>query len=170
MKEVFFDPNELIVSKTDLTGRITYANALFCEVCSYTRAELIGQQHSIVRHPDMPRAVFKLLWDRIAVGHEVFAFVKNRTKYDDYYWVFAHITPTYDHKGTMTGYHSSRRVPDARLVKEQVEPLYKVLLDEEKSVTSRKEGLKKSYALMEKVVLDNAVSYDDFVFKLKNAA
>ncbi|SNY93886.1 PAS domain S-box-containing protein [Cohaesibacter sp. ES.047] len=170
MKEVFFDPNELIVSKTDLTGRITYANALFCEVCGYRFKELMGQQHSIVRHADMPRAVFKLLWDRLALRHEVFAFVKNRTKQNDFYWVFAHITPSINSKGEVVGYHSARRAPDHDLIRTHVEPLYRQLIEEERSQTNRKQGLIRSSALLERVVADNAVSYDDFVFKIKGAA
>jgi PAS domain S-box-containing protein len=71
--EVFFDKGDLIVSKTDVKGRITYANQVFCHVAGYSEAELLGQPHSIIRHPDMPRAVFKLLWDVIRDGREIFA-------------------------------------------------------------------------------------------------
>ena len=106
-KEVFFPDSEIIVSKTDLKGRITYANQTFCHVAGYDEAELLGQQHSIVRHPDMPRAVFKLLWDTLGEGKEIFAYVKNMTKHGDYYWVFAHVTPSYDGAGKLVGYHSS---------------------------------------------------------------
>jgi hypothetical protein len=72
-REVFFSDHEIIVSKTDLKGRITYANTTFCRIAGYTEAEVLGQAHSIVRHPDMPRAVFKVLWDTIAAGREIFA-------------------------------------------------------------------------------------------------
>ncbi|MBT3490627.1 MAG: PAS domain S-box protein, partial [Gammaproteobacteria bacterium] len=68
---------EFIVSKTDLTGRITYGNRIFIEFSGYSEAELLGAQHNIIRHPDMPRAVFNLLWDTIAQGNEIFAYVKN---------------------------------------------------------------------------------------------
>jgi PAS domain S-box-containing protein len=95
-KELFFPQNEIVVSKTDLKGRITYANRTFCALAGYGEAELLGQPHSIVRHPDMPRAVFKQLWDAIHGGREIFAYVKNMAKTGDYYWVFAHVTPSYD--------------------------------------------------------------------------
>ncbi|MEK9753939.1 MAG: PAS domain-containing protein [Rhodospirillaceae bacterium] len=72
-----FEPGDIIVSKTDLTGVITYANRTFCKVAGYDERELVGQQHNIVRHPDMPRCVFKCLWDTIVTGKEIFAFVVN---------------------------------------------------------------------------------------------
>src|SRR5208337_1146296 len=105
--ERFFNTDDIIVSKTDLTGRITYANKVFCDICGYSEAELVGAQHSIIRHPDMPRAVFKLLWDTIQEGREIFAYVKNMAKNGDYYWVFAHATPSYDAAGRIIGFHSS---------------------------------------------------------------
>lgn len=61
-------------------------------ISGFTEPELLGQPHSMIRHPDMPRAVFKLLWDRLGAGHEIFAYVKNMTKSGDYYWVHAHVT------------------------------------------------------------------------------
>ena len=93
-RETFFPASELIVSKTDLKGRITYANRLFCKVAGYREAELIGQPHSIIRHPDMPRSVFRLMWDTIEDRREIFASVKNMASNGDHYWVFAHVTPT----------------------------------------------------------------------------
>jgi PAS domain S-box-containing protein len=98
-REIFFPASELIVSKTDLKGRLTYANRLFCRVAGYTEAELIGEQHSIVRHPDMPRSVFKLLWDTIEDRREIFAYVKNMAKNGDHYWVYAHVTPSFGADG-----------------------------------------------------------------------
>src|SRR4051794_38246850 len=93
-REVFFDKDSFIVSKTDLKGRITYANKAFCDIAGYAEGEVIGQPHSIIRHPDMPRAIFKVLWDAIAEGREVFAYVKNMCRGGDHYWVFAHVTPS----------------------------------------------------------------------------
>ena len=78
-EELCFDENQFIVSKTDLKGKITYANDLFIKISGYSEEELIGTPHNILRHPDMPRAVFKLLWDKVQKGDEIFAYVKNRT-------------------------------------------------------------------------------------------
>ena len=91
-----FKEDEIIVSKTDLKGIITYANRTFLEVAMYSEDEVLGQPHSLIRHPDMPRCVFKLLWDTIQGGEEIFAYVKNMAKNGDYYWVFAHVTPTFN--------------------------------------------------------------------------
>ena len=76
----------------------------------------MGQPHSIIRHPDMPRAVFKLLWDTVIEGREIFAYVKNKAKNGDFYWVFAHVTPSYDNDRRIIGFHSNRRVPDPKVV------------------------------------------------------
>jgi PAS domain S-box-containing protein len=100
---------DLIVSKTDIKGRITYGNRTFNEFSGFKENELLGTQHNIIRHPDMPRAVFKLLWDRIQAGQEVFAFVKNICKDGSFYWVLANVTPSYDAQGTLLGYFSVRR-------------------------------------------------------------
>ncbi|MBS1167490.1 MAG: putative sensor protein [Proteobacteria bacterium] len=165
-EELVFQPDEIIVSKTDLKGRITYANRVFAKVSGYSQAELMNQPHSIIRHPDMPRCVFKLLWDRIEDGHEVFAFVKNMAKSGAFYWVFAHVTPSYDAAGTMVGYHSNRRVPDRRIVREVIEPLYGDLLRIEASEKSAKDGLVASYAALNTIVKSKAASYDELIFSL----
>ena len=92
-RERTFGPDELIVSKTDLKGRMTYANDVFLRISGYDLDELIGQPHSLIRHPEMPRGLFRLLWQRISTGHEVFAFINNLAKTGDHYWVLAHVTP-----------------------------------------------------------------------------
>lgn len=100
-----------IVSKTDLTGRITYVNRTFMQVANYSEAELLGKQHNIIRHPDMPRAVFQGMWDTIQAGRECFAYVKNLARDGSYYWVLANVTPSYDQQGRVIGYFSVRRKP-----------------------------------------------------------
>jgi PAS domain S-box-containing protein len=160
-----FGDDEIIVSKTDLKGRIVYANDVFCRVGMYTEHELIGQPHSILRHPDMPRCVFQLLWQTISEGREIFAYVKNMAKNGDYYWVFAHITPSYDDNGKIEGYHSNRRAPD-RAVLAKVEPLYARLLAEEARYADRKQGQAAGFALMQSLLAEQGMLYDEFVFKL----
>jgi len=165
-REVFFDRDDIIVSKTDLKGRITYANRVFCDVAGYSEKELIGAPHSIVRHPDMPRVVFKFMWDRILEGHEIFAYVKNMAKTGDHYWVFAHVTPTYDMAGNLFGFHSNRRAPDPRVVNETIVPLYETLAKTEAAPANAKEGLAASYRQFMDVVRSKAHSYDELVFSL----
>ena len=132
--------DDIIVSKTDLKGRITYANQSFCHIAGYTEAELLGQPHSIIRHPDMPRAVFKLLWDTVLDRREIFAYVKNMARNGDYYWVFAHVTPSYDAKGSVIGFHSSRRVPDRNVLTKTIIPLYTDILAGGEAAAKRAEG------------------------------
>ncbi|MDD4944078.1 MAG: PAS domain-containing protein, partial [Rhodoferax sp.] len=101
--------DDFIVSKTDLKGRITYCNRIFVEFSGYSEHELLGAQHNIVRHPDMPRGVFKFLWDTLEIRKECFAYVKNMSKDGSFYWVFANITPDFDVHGEPQGYFSVRR-------------------------------------------------------------
>jgi len=108
-RERVLPTDRYILSTTDLAGRITSVNDLFIEYSGYTEAELIGRQHNIVRHPDMPRAVFQLLWDAIAEGEQFMGYVKNLCKDGGFYWVFAHVSPITDARGQITGYRSVRR-------------------------------------------------------------
>lgn len=104
-----FGREQIIVSKTDLKGRITYANDVFCHVSGYGEGELLGLPHNVIRHPDMPMAVFQLMWDTIQAGEEIFAYVVNLAADGAHYWVFAHVTPSFAADGSIVGYHSNRR-------------------------------------------------------------
>ncbi|WP_374765191.1 PAS domain-containing protein [Yunchengibacter salinarum] len=164
----FFE-NEVIVTKTDLTGRITYANHVFCRVSELDTASALGQQHSLIRHPDMPRAVFKLLWDRIQSGEEIFAFVKNMASSGRYYWVLAHVTPTRSASGDIVGYHSNRRKPKESWI-EAVKPIYRDLCSIEQAAASRKDGLADSVAKLEAITQERAGGYDPFIWSLIGGA
>lgn len=164
--ERFFEQNEVIVSKTDLKGRITYANEVFQRIAGYSEQELLGQPHSIVRHPAMPRCVFKLLWDTLAAGDEIFAYVINRCKNGDHYWVFAHVTPSFDAQGNIISYHSSRRVPRRDVVDGVITPLYQQLLDVENKFENRKEGMSASFQAVVDLLTEKGVSYDELIFSL----
>ena len=166
-KETFFDEEDIIVSKTDTRGIITYANDVFLKVAGYTEAELIGQPHNMIRHPDMPRCVFKLLWDTIQSGQEIFAYVLNMAKNGDHYWVFAHVTPSYDAHGNIVGYHSSRRVPYPDAL-QKVIPLYKTLLEEEKRHSDPRVGMQASFQKMLDLLRSSNIDYSQFVFSLSN--
>lgn len=106
-EEVTFSENEELVSTTDKRGVITYANDVFCRVAGFTPDELIGKNHNIVRHPDMPKAAFADLWDLVAKGKSWRGAVKNRCKDGRYYWVDAFVTPIYEN-GELVGYQSVR--------------------------------------------------------------
>lgn len=167
--ERLFPDNELIVSKTDNRGIITYANKLFVDIAGYTLAETIGKPHNIVRNPSMPRCVFKLLWDRIAAGHEIFAYVVNLAKNGDHYWVLAHVTPSYDAKGNLAGYHSNRRVPRRDAVS-TMQGLYRDLLLRESQHASPKEGLAGAEDMLSDILRRKNTDYDRFVHALTQGA
>lgn len=156
---------EIIVSKTDPSGRLMYVNQTFLDISDFTEEELIGQQHSIVRHPEMPRCVFKLLWETVQSGQEIFAYVVNLTKYGDHYWVFAHVTPTFDTEGNIIGFHSNRRSPERKGV-QSAEALYKILLDEERRYPDRRKGMLSATELLQSMLADKQVEYEQFVFTL----
>ena len=164
-REVRFGVNELIVSKTDLKGRITYANDVFERVSGYTAHDLIGAPHNLIRHPAMPRCVFNLLWDTIAKGDEVFAYVLNLARNGDEYWVFAHVTPSYDPHGVHVGYHSNRRVPHDDAIA-RIKPIYAALCAEEKKFANPKDAIHASTALLVKQLHTLGMDYSQFVFSL----
>lgn len=169
-RETFFDGSEMIVSKTDLKGRITYANRIFCRMAGYHENELIGQPHSIIRHPDMPRSVFRLLWETIEANREIFAFVKNLAKNGDHYWVFAHVTPSFDVGGRVVGYHSNRRVPDRAMLEGAIIPLYDEVLRIERSHANGKAAVAAGYEALIDFVKSRKVAYEELVFPRQSAA
>ncbi len=128
--EIELDTKAFLVSETDLKGRITFANDDFCKYAGYTIDELIGKPHNIVRHPDMPKAAFKDLWDTIQSGKRWRGFVKNRAKDGRYYWVYATVFPFTTCEGTKGYISCRRRVSD--MEKEKYEKLYKEMRAKEK--------------------------------------
>ncbi len=164
--ERFFDDDEIIVSKTNTKGHITYANRVFLRLAGYSEQEVLGQPHNMIRHPDMPRCIFKLLWDTIENGDEIFAYVVNRSANGDHYWVLAHVTPSYDGSGNIIGYHSNRRVPDRAVLNDTIIPLYKSLLDEEARHADRKAGMQASFDAVLNLLKEKGVAYDELVFSL----
>lgn len=160
-----FERDQIIVSKTDLKGRIIYANEVFIDLAGYTEAELLGQPHSIIRHPDMPRCVFKLLWETLEAGKEIFAYVKNRSKNGDHYWVLAHVTPTFDSNGRIVSYHSNRRSPRREAVA-KAEALYRELLAIEQAAPDRKVGMERAFAALVDKLQAAGLPYEEFVFTL----
>jgi len=154
-------PNDFLVSKTDLKGKITYCNQIFMKVAGYTEEELLGKPHNIVRHPDMPKIVFKLLWERIQNKEEIFAFVKNKTKDGGFYWVYANVTPSINANGDIIGYYSVRRkVNENNLHK--VEDLYAQLLEKEQLG-----GIRASEEYLNNFLTKQGVSYDEFIASLQ---
>jgi aerotaxis receptor len=121
----------LIISSTNLQGTITYANRKFCEISAYPKNELLGHNHNIVRHPDMPKAAFKELWETIRSGKEWTGIVKNLRKDGMYYWVYTHISPIVI-EGETTGYTAARRPASPTEITEII-PVYTEMITRENS-------------------------------------
>jgi len=155
---------DFIVSKTNPKGIITYGNPIFIEFSGYTEEELLGSQHNIIRHPDMPRAAFKLAWDTIQSGNEFFAYVKNMAKDGSFYWVFTHIAPDFSRDGSIVGYTSVRRCPK-RSALDKVAPVYAQMLQAEQAA-----GTRDAIAAGTRILLDllnqTGMGYEELVFAL----
>ena len=160
-KEVFLKEEDFIISKTDLKSRILYGNKIFIKISGWDEEELLGKPHNILRHPDMPRAAFKILYDHIQNGKEWFGFVKNMRKDGGYYWVFANISPTYDAKGNMIGYYSVRRKPRDGF-KNIIEPLYRHLLSIEQS-----SGMNEAIEEIEKLAKKLNMNFNEIMIKIQ---
>jgi len=132
-EEIILDPKRYIVSETDANGKITFCNDYFREVSGYSDEELIGHPHNVVRHPDMPKVVFKLLWETISQGKNINAVVKNLAKDGRYYWIFTEFESRRDtDTGEIIGYHASRKIVSKHVI-EIIAGLYAELLKVEKS-------------------------------------
>lgn len=160
-KELVLTPETLITSKTDLKGKITYCNKDFLHYARYQEEELLNKPHNIIRHPDMPRAVFKLLWDYIQNQKEIFAFVKNRNKDGDFYWVFANITPSYDVQNRVIGYYSVRRKPNEGAIKD-ISNIYMQMLEAEK-----KDGIEGGLKMVQDLCGSLGKSYNQIILEMQ---
>jgi len=161
MKEKFLEDGDFIVSKTDLKGVITYGNDKFIAMSGYSEGELLGAPHNILRHKDMPKIVFKFLWDRVQSKEEIFAYVKNRCKNGDFYWVFTNVSASLDKNGNIIGYYSVRRKPNPKAI-QTIAPIYQELLNTEKI-----SGVEASHQQLLDVLNKNEVTYDEFIANIQ---
>lgn len=153
---------DFIVSKTDPKGRILYANRIFIALSGYAERELLGVQHNLIRHPDMPRAVFKLLWDTIASGQEFIGYVKNLAKDGSYYWVLATVTPDFDAQRQIIGFTSVRRKP-RNTATASAAALYRTMRTAEQTAGSR-DAISAGSAVLHEAM--KGKSYEQFVLAL----
>ncbi|MGY1808550.1 PAS domain-containing protein [Blastococcus sp. SYSU D00669] len=160
-----FGADELIVSKTDPRGVITYANDVFLRVSGYRLDEVVGRPHNLIRHPGMPKAVFKLLWDTLGRRQEIFAYINNLAADGAHYWVLAHVTPSYGAGGRVVGYHSNRRLPSPGAIA-RLRPVYEQLLAEERRHPHGRAAVEASSRLLEEVIARSAASYEDLIWAI----
>ncbi len=157
--ELTLDEHEVIVSHTDTKGKILYANSVFCKYAGYEMEELVGQPHNIIRHPDMPKAVFKLLWMRVLNGESIYAFVKNRKKNGDYYWVKGFTIPIM--KNGQVSHILSYRKKITDFQRDTIQGLYEVLVDYERS-----HSVDESLAFLVDYLAERNMTYDEMVDRL----
>lgn len=153
--------NDFIVSKTDIKGNITYANESFLKIIGSTESEVLNKPHNVVRHKDMPKAVFRYLWQQLKGRKEVYAFVKNRTFDGGYYWVFANISISYDLSGNTIGYYSVRR-KIGKKAKEVIIALYAKMLEVEKA-----QGVDASWKIIEDILKKENKTYNEFMIGIQ---
>lgn len=163
-QEIRLGDDEIIVSKTDTKGHITYANRTFMRIAGYAEPELLGVPHNILRHPDMPRGVFKMMWATLQSGNEFFGYVKNLCKNGHFYWVVANVTPDYDAKGQLRGYYSVRRKPSAEAIA-AVTPVYKHMLDLEQR-SKGQDAMASSLGYLDELLKSHDCDYTTFVLNL----
>ncbi|HDZ5110365.1 TPA: PAS domain-containing protein [Campylobacter jejuni] len=161
MEEIVLSEDALITSKTDLKGNIIYANNDFLKYAGYKVDELLYKPHNIVRHEDMPRTVFKCLWDSIQKGDEIFAFVKNKAKDGSFYWVFANVTASFDANGNIINYYSVRRAPNRKSIS-TIESVYKILLEKEQKL-----GINAGVSALIDIVSSYKTTYNELIFSLQ---
>lgn len=157
-KEIEVSSKRYIVSKTDPKGIIEYGNDYFVEISGYTEAELIGKPHSIVRHPDMPKVVFKMMWDRINRAKNIMAVVKNMAKDGSYYWVITEFEPRVDPISNDIISHTAFRKAAPKKAIEVMEPIYQKLLEIEKDG-----GMEASEKYLRGFLEEKKMTYDEFV-------
>jgi len=143
---------DLIVSKSDSKGNITYVNPIFIKISGYTQGELFEKPHSILRHPDMPKVIFKYLWENLNQDNDVVAYVKNLCKDGSYYWVLATVKTAKNPDGSFRNHMSTRRAI-TQSAKETISTLYKKLLN-----TQENEGVEASEELLNNFLQENNIS------------
>lgn len=169
-REIVMRDNDFIVSKTDSVGRLTYCNPIFIEFSGYTELELLGQQHNIVRHPDMPRAVFGLLWKTVQAGEEFFGYVKNMRKDGGFYWVFAYVTASYNPNAAnktaagIIGFFSVRRKPD-KVKLHLVQDIYHDMLAAEQRADPR-DAVEAGMTVLNSAIQPTGKKYREFILTL----
>ncbi len=156
--------NDFIVSKTDAKGKIIYCNEMFTKMAGYPASSIIGANHNLIRHPDMPKIAFKTVWDKIQSKKEFFGFVKNLCADGGYYWVFAYITPDLDANGNIISYTSVRRKATQSAI-DIITPIYRQLLDAERSG-----GMQASQQILNNLLKKHNLEYDEFVINLQKGA
>lgn len=156
--------DEYIISTANPKGRITSVNDVLVDYSGYSREELMNAQHNIIRHPDMPRSVFWLMWETLREGDDFYGYIKNLRKDGGFYWVFTHVLPVHDSEGDVVGYRSVRSAPRPGSVT-AVDALYAQIRAAEAAV-SAKESIPAGLTFLSRYLGDHGLSYEQWVARL----
>lgn len=157
--------DQLLVTHADLKGSITYANGYFCQAQACGEKDLIGQPHNLMRHPDMPAAVFHLIWERIRDGREIFAYVKNLACTGEYYWTLSHLTPHFDSSHRIDSYQCFRRAVSSESIM-AAEEIYGELRLIERNTRTMEQGLAAGRQHLDGIMNRLGSDYDQWVLSL----
>ncbi len=156
--EIKLNPKRYIVSKTDPKGVIEYGNDYFVEISGYSEGELMGQPHSIIRHPDMPKIVFKMVWDRINKAQNIIAIVKNLAKDGNFYWIVTEFEAKVDPITNNIISHTAFKKAAPKNAVKIIEPVYTKLLEiEEKGEIEASEKYFRGF------LEDKGMTYDEYI-------
>ncbi len=166
-KELIMHDDDFIVSKTNIKGQITYANSTFMRYSGYKQSKTYMHQHKLVRHPEMPKTVFHLLWQTIKAGKEFNGYIKNMHQDGSFYWVFANVTPSFStgNNRDIIGYYSVRRKPKAEALS-VIKPLYKKILQAEQQAATSKAAIAAGTQVLHNTLEQQEMGYDQFVLSL----
>jgi PAS domain S-box-containing protein len=159
-EEIVFSKKKFIVSKTDTEGNILFVNQSFCDVTGYEYDELMEQPHNVLRHPDMPKAIFYMIWKSLLAGMEVSAIVKNVAKNGKYYWVIADFSMQRDNHGNLESFTSFKRAAPEH-VSDVIQELYDGM-----NYAERKSGMEGSLLYLETFLEEKALSYNTYLEEL----
>lgn len=157
----YLNCDDLIISKTDKEGTIKYVNDTMLRISSCKLPDIIGRNHNIIRHPDMPKSLFKIMWDMLENGEDFYGYIKNITKYGSFYWTFAFVTPDYDEKENMIGYQSERRAPNPKAIVE-ISCIYQQMRAKENLI-----GVEETIEWFNDEILKGK-SYSTYIHRLQN--
>ena len=159
-EEIIFSKKKFIVSKTDIEGNILFVNQSFCDITGYEYDELIGEPHSVVRHPDMPKAIFYMIWKSLLAGMEISAIIKNVAKSGKYYWVIADFSMQRNNHGKLETFTSFKRYAPA-YVSDSIQELYDAM-----NYSERKRGLEGSLGYLETFLEEKELNYNEYLEEL----
>lgn len=159
-KEINLDPKKTIMSKTDARGIIEYANDYFIEISGYEEYELMGQPHNSIRHPEMPKTIFKILWDSLKKGENIHAFIKNLAKDGRYYWVLTNFEFKMDAEGNIQSYYAKRKAAPRNAIQE-IEKLYYTLRNIE-----NRQGMQAGVNYLNGLLEDKKMSFNEYILSI----